>query len=97
MWDAIDDSFKNFWDSKTCTSASVDDVGAVATDEFDDLIFDFVGHSARHVHFVEYGYDFEVVVYSLIKVGYSLCLNALSGVDDKKCAFASGDGARYFV
>ncbi len=68
-------------------------VFAVAAYKVDDFVLNLLGHGINHVAFVYNRNDFEVVVYSHVKVRDCLCLHALSGVDNKQRTLACGDRA----
>ena len=95
--DTLDDRTEDVIDPQARLTAGPDDLLTLAAKELDDLILDLFGHSAWQVDLIDDRYDLEVMLESHIEIGNRLCLNTLSCVDDKQCAFAGSDGAGDFV
>ncbi|OIQ63366.1 hypothetical protein GALL_550940 [mine drainage metagenome] len=64
----------------------------LAADQLNDLVFHLFGHSARKVHFIEDGDDFEIILQSQVQVRNRLRLDTLCCVNNQQSAFAGSDG-----
>ena len=95
--DALDDCTEDVIDTQARLTAGTNDLLTLAAKELDDLILDLFGHSAWQVDLIDDRYDLEVMLESHIEIRNRLCLNTLSCVDDKQCAFACSDRAGDFV
>ena len=69
----------------------------LASEKFNDFVFHLLGHGVGHVALVDYGYDFQVVVYGHVKVADGLRLYALGGIHHKKRSFASCNTTAHLV
>ena len=90
---ALDDGPQDVGDAHAGLAAGAYYVGVVASEQLDNLVFDFLGVGRVEVALVEHGDDLEVVVDGHVEVRYCLGLYALGGVDDEQRALACCDRA----
>ena len=88
MRDTCDNGIENFLDALASFARGTDDILAIAADEVDDFVLHLVGHSARHIYFVDDGNNLQVVVDSHVEVRDGLRLHTLCGIDHQQRALA---------
>ena len=99
LWrgDALHDGLQDFIDSLAGLAGGPDDFFALAPQQFDDFVLDFLGHGVGHVAFIEHGDDFQIVLDGHVEVRDGLCLHALCGVHHQQAALAGCDASRHLV
>ena len=94
---ALDHSFECFLDANAIFSASHDGVGGIEADHLFNLFANALRLGRRQINLIDHRNNFEIVVDGQIRIRQRLRLNALRGIDNEQCAFASLQAARDFV
>ena len=96
-WNAVHNRVEQFGHAQAGLGRHPQNVFALAADQVDDLVFNFLGVGARQVHLVEHRNDFQIVLDGQIEVADGLSLNALGRVDHEQGALAGRDAAAHLV
>ena len=89
--------FQRILDSQSRLGADQAGVSGIDADNLLDFHLDPLGVGLGQVHLVEYGQDFQPLLYRRIAIGDRLRLDTLTGVHHQQGALAGGEGARHLV
>ena len=93
VWHPLHNGFKDVVNALARLTRCAYDVGLIATQQFNNLVFNFFWHGAGHVHLVDDGNNLQIVFDGHIEVRDGLRLYALCCVYNEQRPFAGGDTA----
>ncbi len=89
MRNAVNNGFQYFIHTLSGFSGSRQNVFQIAANKVYNLVRNLFGHGGGQVHFIEYRNNFQVMLNGQVEVRNGLRLNALGGIYNKQCSFAS--------
>ena len=95
--DALHNGVENLADTYTRAGRGTENLVVVATEQFDNLVFNLIDHCRLHIDLVDYGDNFEVVLQSKVEVRDGLSLNTLRSVYNQQRTLARSNSTRHLI